>query len=392
MNFRNCFSNWEEDTNEWGPKRAVPPVKKELPHPQKVCSVVQKELGIGSMLPIVKQTFKCLHEQVVERQTPIIVSCAPTPEPRLCPLVDDFEKFIQDQMMMRRARDVFPIDEESDEDDDEQGCPYVSDSEFPEGWGDEPVPPYSSEVLGPQVVEWMNGDRMVLGGGRGRKSKRGKGRGRGRGRAMTRRSAPKVFINRTGFWAPPRFRTHLFFDLRFTAAAASVLNPWSLQIIVLTNPNIFTGSATAVSGYLSLAAMYRKLRVRWGRLKYSCQNNEGYGIEIFATPVNFLPSTTLDPTRYLNMQNSRRRLLSVKGGIDTGSVDVSASVSQFGGSANTTVEDNYVGTTDNTSPPSDNLYIIYGYMTNGAATVAYNLNVITVEVEIDFFELQSPAG
>jgi len=92
------------------------------------------------------------------------------------------------------------------------------------------------------------------------------------------------------------------------------------------------------------------------------------------------------------MQNSRRKLISPKGGVDHGTVRVAASIAQFGGSANTTVEDAYVGTTDNTSPPSDNLYIIYGFLTNGVATVTPALDVITVFVEIDFFELQSPAS
>jgi len=239
-----------------------------------------------------------------------------------------------------------------------------------------------SEVLGP-VHEWGLPGGMRR---RGRSKKRGGGRGKRRGAGT-----PRMVINRSPFWAPARLRTHLKFDLRFTAPSATIASPWSLEYIVLTNPNNFTGASTAVSGYASLAAMYRKNRVIKGSLVFSCQNNDAFGIEMFATPVNFLPSLTTDPTRFLNMQNSRRRLVSPKGGIDHGTVKASASIAQFGGSASTAVEDNYVGTTDNTSPPSDNLYFLYGHLTNGVATVVPALNVITVFVEIDFFELQSPA-
>jgi len=240
-----------------------------------------------------------------------------------------------------------------------------------------------SEVLGPVVEQGLPGGMQ----------KRWKGKKRGRGRGGKRGAGtPRIVINRSPFWAPARLRTHLKFDLRFTAPSATLVAPWSLEYIVITNPNNFTGVSTAVSGYTSLAAMYRKFRVRKGSLVFSCQNNETFGIEMFATPVNFLPSLVTDPTRFLNMQNSRRRLISPKGGIDHGTVKATASIAQFGGSANTAVEDSYVGTTDNTSPPSDDLYIIYGFLTNGVATVTPALDVITVFVEIDFFELQSPAS
>jgi hypothetical protein len=77
--------------------------------------------------------------------------------------------------------------------------------------------------------------------------------------------------------------------------------------------------------------------------------------------------------------------------MDHASLTTRASISSFGGSANTTVEDAYVGTTDNTSPPTDNLYFIYGFLTNGVASVSGATNIITISVDIEFFELQSPA-
>jgi len=186
-------------------------------------------------------------------------------------------------------------------------------------------------------------------------------------------------------------RTHLKFDTRFTQPAATVLAPWSLEVIILTNPNILTNSATNVPGYSELSGLYRKYRVRSGHVRYSLANDEAFPVEMFCTPVNFLPSTVTDPSRFFSMLNSRRQIVSAKGGVDHATVLTRASIAHFGGSLNSTVEDAYVGTTDNSSPPSDNLYFIYGFVTNGLATAAANLGVVTVELELDFFELQSPA-
>jgi len=246
-----------------------------------------------------------------------------------------------------------------------------------------PSPQVPGEVLGPSAINWINSDEKLPGGKRHRR-RRGK-------KSRRRRPGVPVTINRSVFYAPPRMRTHLTFNLRFTAPAATLLSPWSLEYIVLTNPNIFTGVSTPVPGYTELAGLYRKYRVRSGSLLYSMQNNEAFGVEMFSCPVNFLPSLTTDPTRYLSMGGAKTRLISPKTGMDHGTVRTNASIARFGGSANTTVEDAYVGTSDNSSPPADNLYFIYGFMTNGLATVSPALNVITVSVTIDFFELQSPS-
>jgi hypothetical protein len=240
----------------------------------------------------------------------------------------------------------------------------------------------TSEVLGPSAIHWINSEDKLLGGKR-RQRKRGK-------RPKRRRRGVPTTINRSVFFAPPRLRTHLTFELRFTAPAATLLNPWSLEFINLTNPNMFTGVSTSVPGFTEWGGLYRKYRVGDGDFEYSTLNNDPFGVEMFSTPVNFQPSLTADPTKFLSMGGAKTKLISPKGGLDHGTVRNRASVSWFGGSATTTVEDAYVGTTDNTSPPADNLYFLYGFMTNGMATVTPALNVIKVHVTIDFFELQSP--
>jgi len=264
------------------------------------------------------------------------------------------------------------------------GSPYAKEgcSHFNE------VKTSTSEVLGSAADQWQNSDDKLLGSGRGRggfRRKRGKGKRRG---GMGR---PQTVFNRGRDFAPSRLRTHLDFDLRFTAPSATVLAPYALNVVVATNPNNFTLVSTPVPGYTLLAGLYRKYRVRSFKMRYSVINNDSFGIEAFLCPVNFLPSTSADPTRYLSQGVCARRIVSAKGGKDNVTLVKTSSITSFGGSANTTVEDAYVGTTDNTSPPSDNIYFIYGFMTNGAATVAPATNIINVRILIDFFELQSPA-
>lgn len=258
------------------------------------------------------------------------------------------------------------------------------------------LPVCQSEVLGPSANAWAESDEMLCGGvrskrkkGRARTGGRRKGMNGGMGRGVM--GSPQVVFNRGRDYAPSRMRTHLDFDFRFTAPFATVASPYALDVIVATNPNNFTQTSTPVPGFLELAGLYRKYRTNSAQFRYETLNNDSFGIEMFICPVNFLPSVATDPTRYLSQGVSRRKLVSGKGGIDHGALTISTSVKDFGGSSSTSVEDPYVGSTDNTSPPSDNFYFLYGFLTNGSATVTQGLNVIHLRVNIDFFELQTPA-
>lgn len=271
------------------------------------------------------------------------------------------------------------IDKSDDESDEE---------EFVDAWGDEPVPVVSSEVLGTQAIEWMSSNAMLDGGRRprGKKGRRGRG-GRGGGQRI-----PRMLVNRGRSFISDRFRTHLDYDLPFTAPLATALFPYSLEYVVLTNPNNVTTVSTALPGYLGFAAMYRKYRTYKFIFSFIAVNNDNFGIEIFACPVNFVPSLVAAPTRFFSQPECRTKVLSAKGGIDQKTLIWKGSVAGFGGSASTSVEDAYCGTTDNTAPPTDNMYLIYGTNTNGSASVSAPLFRIRVRIFLEFYELQSPTG
>jgi len=219
-----------------------------------------------------------------------------------------------------------------------------------------------------------------------------KKRGRGRGRRGGGQRMPRVLVNRGRSFMADRFRTHLDYDLPFTAPLATALFPYALEYVVLTNPNIVTTVSTAMPGYIGLAAMYRKYRTYKFIFSFIAANNDNFAIEIFACPVGYVPSLTANPTAFFSQPEARTKVLSAKGGIDQKTLIWKGAVAGFGGSASTSVEDSYCGTTDNTSPPADNMYLIYGSRTNGNASISAPLFKIRVRIFLEFYELQSPTG
>jgi len=213
----------------------------------------------------------------------------------------------------------------------------------------------------------------------------------------TKKVAPGVvtMVNKVGGFAPERLRTILNYDQQFLLPAATLIAPWGLEILKLTAPNNLTTIATTIPGYSALLADYRKYRMYHVSLKFTVVNRDpAVAIEIFAWHVNFLPSASTDPTRFLSLCGKRhRKLLAPGAGINVGAVSLATDVAAFGGSEATRVEDSYVGNTDGTADPTDNVYVIYGYRTLGALAVTVSpAATISVNLTGEYFELQSPAN
>jgi len=218
-------------------------------------------------------------------------------------------------------------------------------------------------------------------------------RGRGKARRTARASRiPRQISNNSGFLAPERSLARFVFDLDFTAPAATILAPWSLEAIIATNPIILLTVSTNVPGFAAMKLLYRKFRTIRTMLRFSASNQESFPIELFACMVNYLPSLVANPVAYFSQPGCKTKLISAKGGMDAGTLSVSVSPSRFGGSSSTFVEDPYTGTTDGTSPPSDNTYFIYGFNTNGQASVSGVALLVRIHMDVEFFELQSPVS
>jgi len=213
-----------------------------------------------------------------------------------------------------------------------------------------------------------------------------------RGGTIAAPRVPRIVYNDNRLLVASRQEACFVFDLDFAAPAATVIFPYSLEYIIATNPNVLTVSSSAVPGYTAMKTLYRKYRVFQTQLRFSLANNEAFPVEMFACPVNFVPSLVTSPVAYFSQPGCQTKLVSAKGGLDNHTLVVTASPAKFGGSASTSVEDAYVGTTDNTSPPSDNYYFLYGFNTNGLATVSGVTLLVRIHVWLEFFELQSPVS
>jgi len=178
----------------------------------------------------------------------------------------------------------------------------------------------------------------------------------------------------------------------FRAPAATALFPYQLEYAVCTNPNILIVTSTSPPFWNSFKAMYRKYRVYKSKIEFTVVNTENFPVEAFVCPVNFVPNLTVSPIAYYSQPGSKSSLVSPKGGLDRVRLTSTTSPATWGGSANTAVEDAYVGTTDNSAPPSDNIYWIYGVDTIGNASVAGITFNIKIWVWLSVFEPNSPSS
>jgi len=196
----------------------------------------------------------------------------------------------------------------------------------------------------------------------------------------------------------PRVGTSaLKFDLFFTAPAATVLAPYSLNYFLPCQPQYCTTVAVNVPGFTSFAGLWRKyIPMDGNRFKYTLTNQEAFPVEMFVIPLNYSPVGLItDPRPYLSYPGAKTLTVSAKGGVDRGTLTLYINRRQFTGFLPTQVEDNFTGLTSGSmaaSAPADQYYIMYGFITNGVATVAGLSNKIRNQFCLDFAEPQLPVN
>jgi hypothetical protein len=204
----------------------------------------------------------------------------------------------------------------------------------------------------------------------------------------------RVWIVPKGNWMPPRIRTQLVFDLLYTSPPTTVVAPYATEILNCSNPNQVTTVSTVLPGYVSLALMYRKYIMVSFHALFTVCNNETFDIEIFLAGDNSLPVALTNPTPWFSQGNKycRTKMLSGKGGMDKGTLSLTLRQSDFGGVSALPVSCYLEGTTDNTSPPANNVYMFYGYRNTGLATVTAPTFKIRITMVLEFYEFQSPSS
>jgi len=227
--------------------------------------------------------------------------------------------------------------------------------------------------------------------------KRGRGRtargGRGSEKQRTTVSRPARLSGIMG--VTPRMngiKLHTEFNL--VAANATLVNPFTYAYLNLTNPQLSNGgSATAVPFFGMYTAGYRKYRVNNYHVRLRYANSEAFIVAAFTCPFNYQPPNTLSSnTAAYQDVLTKHALLSSKGGMDNKTISFSGSVASMAGFANRGIEDPYVGLTDGTSPPSDNIYTLISCGTGGPASVTGVFIEVAIDFVIDFEERQTPAS
>jgi len=175
---------------------------------------------------------------------------------------------------------------------------------------------------------------------------------------------------------------------------STLANPFNFSYFNLTNPLISNGgAATAVPYFTAWSGMYRKYRVRKFSIVARFQNSETYGVIPFLCPLNFLPTSTVaNNAAYVKNILTKKKISGGIAGMNVTALSVTHTVAEMSGFANSDVEDAYVGLTDGSASPSDNIYAVVGTDNNGAASVSGVLASVKVTFWIDFIERQTPAN
>jgi len=153
-----------------------------------------------------------------------------------------------------------------------------------------------------------------------------------------------------------------------------------------------TLGSSAVPGFTELAGLYRFYRVKQFKCRVHFSNSDTATSAVcYVCPVNADP--TPNTTSYQSFLSNRRSVMKIIGpSAGNGIVEnliTDVSVDDFGGVRWTGQIDAYSASTSGTAPPN-NVWVIVGAETTAAMTNGIAV-CFRMEIEIEFFELTSPA-
>jgi hypothetical protein len=196
-------------------------------------------------------------------------------------------------------------------------------------------------------------------------------------------------------WAPPRLRTQLRFrksvgisNNGFAAANLRFSPTFAYDI----DPSV---GSTAMPGFTEYGGIYRFYRVTMSKIVCSISNREAFPILAYIAAVNADPGVNYSSAvagQYMANFWSRKKMLGAISGNAQGRLGMGLTVSDFGGASNLGVLDTYVGSTGGASP-TNNVWWTVGVVSDTANLTTLGAYFeIDIEVELEFFELQSPSS
>lgn len=149
--------------------------------------------------------------------------------------------------------------------------------------------------------------------------------------------------------------------------------------------------STAMPGFSEMQGLYRYYRVRQFRTTASVVNREAFAIQAWMCPSNGDPgANTASYQNYISNRRAKVVALGQNSGNSRGTLTLPwVSVSNFGGSASTNVNDDYA--TSTSTQPTNNIYVGVGVSTDGTVLAGGCYVTITHDIELDFFEPASPS-
>jgi len=204
--------------------------------------------------------------------------------------------------------------------------------------------------------------------------------------------APQMAIYRGPNFMFDRLRTRLRFENSGTLNNAGVshasarLSPTFAYDI---DPNL---GSTSMPGFTELATLYRFYRCTGLDFSVCFANNEAFNAQCFIAAVNFDPgANTAVSQNYLSSRTSKNGMVGPLTGMNLRTLKLDhIELAHFGGSANAFVDDAYSGLSSGGSP-SNVMWVTWGVTAQGNLVSGLYVST-TTEIDIEFFELQTPAA
>jgi hypothetical protein len=154
-----------------------------------------------------------------------------------------------------------------------------------------------------------------------------------------------------------------------------------------------TIGGTSVPGFTEWAGLYRFARLRSSRINVSFVNKEAFPVTMVICPNNFDPGA--NTSAYANYSSSRFASLQSTGPLTGNSACTMSgfqSTAHFAGVRPNHLLDSYCFPTAGGTPPNNAWFWYVGAQGSTLFTAAGVYARVTIDAEIDFFELTSPSA
>jgi len=208
----------------------------------------------------------------------------------------------------------------------------------------------------------------------------------------SRNAGAQIVVVRGGTWAPARIATTLRFSdfVTLSAGASTAANVrFAPTFAYDVDPTV---GSTAMAGFSEYASMYRFYRVTGSKAKCAFANAQAFNVAIYLIPENVDPGANYSSSvaqQQLANPYCKSSVIGPLTGKGVATLTHSMTTAQYAGAWDHNVFDSYCGSTAGTTP-SNNWFWVVGVV--GTATVSTGINVlVTLDIDIEFFELANPA-